>query len=194
MHEASIPIQEPTMTPAGFNAKKICLRPNWLKSEAVEDIWSVSNCMSEDFCDYIQHWKHNGYWLFNSLEDIRAVAAVEGVDLVGHEIFYYEVHEQQFDDENKVWESFDPDEAFTTDVAIPEDKQLEGFDVVSFCAHTDPECSPLSCNGMASSIAVNKHCLLANFEEAKFLMERGAFKNCEPGPYRIFAVYSCAPE
>jgi hypothetical protein len=67
---------------------------------------------------------------------------------------------------------------------------MEGFDVVTFFAGTSPEHSPLSCNGMAKKIPTNEHCLIDSFEEAQAALVRGDFKNAEPGPYRIFAVYS----
>src|SRR5882762_11680399 len=72
-----------------------------------------------------------------------------------------------------------------------EKRKLEGYDVVCFTVRTSPECSPLSCNPLAETIPVNEHCLLSSLEEAVRLIERGAFNNSEPGPYRIFAVYSC---
>ena len=68
--------------------------------------------------------------------------------------------------------------------------QLQGFDVVSFNVRTNPECSPLSCNGVAEKVHTNTHCLFESFDEAKTNLNNGAFKNAEPGPYRIFAVYS----
>ena len=179
------------MTPAGYIAKKVHASPAWLKAGAVTDIYSVSNCVSEAFCDFIPHWKHNGYWLFDSPALIREIAAAENIDLSGQRLFYYEVHEQQFDEVGLVWQPFVAETSFPTDVQVPAGKQLEGFDVVSFYALSAPECSPLSCNHMAESIAVNEHCLLETFAEAKQLLESGAFKNCEPGPYRIFAVYTC---
>ena len=179
------------MTPAGYIAKKIHTSPGWLKADTVADIYSVSNCVSAAFCDYIPHWRHNGYWLFDSPDVIRGIATAEKVELSGHKMFYYEVHEQQFNDEHRAWESFGADESFPTDVQVPDEKKLEGFDVVSFFALSAPECSPLSCNHMAESLSVNAHCLLATFDEAKQLIETGRFTGCEPGPYRIFAVYSC---
>ena len=105
--------------------------------------------------------------------------------------FYYEVYESQFDEQRKTWEPFEPEMSFETAVVVPEQMHLEGYDVVSFYARTSPECSPLSCNHMAETIPVNRHCLLASFDEAKSLLEGGAFDRCEHGPYRIFAVYSC---
>lgn len=179
------------MIPAGFAAKKVHSSPDWLKADAVNDIYSVSNCVSVAFCDYIPHWRHNGYWLFDSPEVIREIASAEKLDLSDQTFFYYEVHEQQFDDEIKSWRPFSADKSFPTDVQVPAEKKFEGFDVVSFFALSAPECSPLSCNHMAESIPVNEHCLLATFAPAKQLIETGAFNGCEPGPYRIFSVYSC---
>jgi hypothetical protein len=179
------------MIPAGFVAKKVHSSPDWLKADAVDDVYSVSNCVSRAFCDYIPHWRHNGYWLFDSPEVIREIASAEQLDLSSQKFFYYEVHDQQFDDELKNWQPFSADTSFATDVQVPAERKLEGYDVVSFYALSAPECSPLSCNHMAETIPVNAHCLLASFEDAKRLIETGAFKGCEPGPYRIFAVYSC---
>ncbi len=76
------------------------------------------------------------------------------------------------------------------EVEQPAAAEPEGYDVVSFSAGTSPECSPLSCNGLAKEIPTNRHCLLDSFEEAKGLLEQGKFVKCEPGPYRIFAVHS----
>ena len=73
---------------------------------------------------------------------------------------------------------------------VPEASVLEGYDVVTFYAQTSPECSPLSCNSLASEVETNSHCLLKSFEDARMLLENGTFNDSEPGPRRIFAVYS----
>ncbi|AWM81637.1 hypothetical protein DKL61_15540 [Gammaproteobacteria bacterium ESL0073] len=70
----------------------------------------------------------------------------------------------------------------TLGVVIPAHKTLKGFDVVSFSMGYLPECSPLSCNGLAAIIKVNKHCLFDNFDEAKAALDNGLFNNAEPGP------------
>ena len=85
---------------------------------------------------------------------------------------------------------FEPEPSFGTDVHVPEAKVFEGYDVVSFVAQTSPECSPLSCNSLASELETNSRCLLQSFEHARKLLEEGTFDSSEPGPYRIFAVYS----
>jgi len=67
---------------------------------------------------------------------------------------------------------------------------LEGFDVVTFTAGNLPEHSPLSCNGLAENLPTNSHCLFDMFAEAETSLNSGRFEECEPGPYRIFAVFS----
>src|SRR5262245_23696913 len=134
------------MIPVGYMAKRVVRRPDWLKANGVSDIYSVSNHASTDFADYIKFWKHDGYWLFDSPRLITAVAAENGINLGGTTLFYYEVYEYQYDEEASTWETFGPEASFTTDVEIPKEKTLVGYDVVSFSAQTSPECSLLSCN------------------------------------------------
>lgn len=45
-------------------------------------------------------------------------------------------------------------------------------------------------NSIAEELPTNVHCLFASFDEAQIAIEKGAFKDCEPGPYRILSVYS----
>lgn len=162
--------------------------PDW-HGAGVQDIYSVSGCISEDFADYIDFWKHNGYWLFDSPAIMKNLAAEHDIDLSGTTLFYYEVYEEEFDEKSRQWSLFSPEEAFETNVVSPQVKELMGFDVVTFSGHTLPECSPLSCNALAKEISVNRHCLLDTFEDAKRLIECGAFDMGEPAPYRIFAVH-----
>ena len=83
------------MIPIGYMAKRVCKRPDWLNSDDVVDIYSVSGCISDDFADYIEYWKHNGYWLFDSPEVIRIVAQENSIDIQGTALFYYEAHEME---------------------------------------------------------------------------------------------------
>lgn len=178
------------MIPVGYMAKHVAGRPDWLKANRVADIYSVSNCMSNEFADYIDYWKHNGFWFFDSPEVIREIAKENSLDLTNTSLFYYEVHELEYDEKERSWKPFAPETSFKTQIVEPKTKQLEGYDVVTFYVHTSPECSPLSCNSLASEVETNEHCLLPSFEKAKQLLEEGRFENTEPGPYRIFAVYS----
>ena len=178
------------MIPVGYMAKKVIKKPDWLKADVVQDVYSVTNCLSKDFADYIKYWKHNGYWFFDSPEIIEDLAKENSLEFQGTKLFYYEVYELEFHDDENVWREFKLEASFRTDVVIPNIKFLEGYDIVTFSVGTSPECSPLSCNSLASIIKTNKHCLFDSFEEAKQSLEKDQFKNSEPGPFRIFAVYS----
>ena len=180
------------MIPAGYMYKAVVSKPDWLKTDQVKYIYSVSGCVSEDFDDWINYWKHNGYWFFDSPEIIENLAKEHKVDLSEMMLFFYKVYEQQWNDETSEWEQFEPERSFETNVQLPESPILEGYDVTTFTAQTYAECSPLSCNHMAEEIKVSSHCLLGSLEEAKHLVESGAFNQCEPGPYRIFEVYRVA--
>jgi len=178
------------MIPIGYMYKTVAARPDWLKAPGVVDIRSVSGCVSTDFADYINYWKHNGYWLFDEPRIIEELAKTAKIDLSGMTLFYYEAHEHEFDETAGEWRAFAAEPDIKTDVQAPANKYLQGFDVVEFIAHTNPGCSPLSCNSLAEELPVNRHCLFDSFEAAKDALDRGQFLNCEPGPYRIFAVYT----
>ena len=175
------------MIPVGYMAKRVSNKPNWIKATNVKDIYSVSSCISSAFADYINYWKHNGYWFFNSPQVIDELAKTESISLEGTKLFYYEVYEKQLAND---WVSFEPEKSFETNIIEPKVKYLEGFDVVTFSVGTSPECSPLSCCALAAELNTNEHCLFESFDEAKQNLEEGKFNNSEPGPYRIFAVYS----
>lgn len=178
------------MIPVGYMAKRVSIRPELIDAGHVEDIYSVSGCLSEDFADYIDYWKHNGYWFFDSPEIIREISQQHAIDLAGTCVFYYEVYELEFDEAEGRWRPFQPDGAFSTNAIVPSRKSLEGHDVVTFSAGTCAECSPLSCNSLASHVETNRHCLLDSLERAQELLVQGTFRNSEPGPFRIMAVYS----
>jgi hypothetical protein len=149
------------MTPVGYMAKRVGRKPDW---------------------------KHNGFWFFDSPEIIRDVAKENSISLEGTSLFYYEAHEMEFDGDH--WGRWSPEPSFPTNVIVPSRKQLEGFEVVNFTAKTSPECSGLSCSSLAAELPRNRHCLFSSFEEAETRLNDGSFENAEPGPYRIFALYS----
>jgi hypothetical protein len=176
------------MIPVGYMAKHVKAKPDWLQAPQVIEVYSVSNCQCENFADYIPFWKHNGYWFFDSPEIIKTVAKENSILLEGTSLFYYEAFEMEFDGES--WHPFLPEASFPTNVVLPHQKELEGFDVVNFTAGTSPECSGLSCSSLATDLPTNAHCLFDSFDVAKANVSNGAFNESEPGPYRIFSVYS----
>jgi hypothetical protein len=177
------------MIPVGYMYKTVSDKPDWLKTDQVSDIYSVSSCVSEDFDDWINYWKHNGYWFFNCPQVIKDLAIENDVDLSGMKLFFYTVYEFQWNDETNQWETFEPEESFEINVLTPKKATLQGFDVTTFFNQNDAECSPLSCNHLAQEMKVTNHCLFSSFNEAKEMLESGRFDQCA-GPYRIFEVYS----
>ena len=176
------------MIPIGYMAKRSCEKPKGFIMPSVADVFSVGSCVNDDFADFMSFWPQNGFWLFDSPEIIQNIARENSLSLAGTKLFYYEAYESEFT--GKEWRSFFPELNTATDVLFPSQKILEGFDVVTFSTGTSPECSPLSCNGLANKIPTNRHCLIESFEEAKIALDSGKFDGAEPGPYRIFAVYS----
>ena len=154
------------------------------------DIFSVSNCISRDSTDLNKYVPNNQYYMFDTPEIIENLASEENIDLSESALFYYEVYEYEFNGDSKEWVAFTPNTSIGANVQIPADKQLQGFDVATFSVNLSVECSPLSCNSLANKIPVNQHCLFNRFEEAKAALEQGLFECSEPGPYRIFAVYT----
>ena len=178
-----------TMIPAGYMYKNIVAKPDWIKSPVVKEIYSVSNCISHNFADFMQFWKNNGFWFYNSQDIILEIAKDNQINLTKSTAIYYEVFSQQFNEDSKSWESYKPETDFVTNISIPTTKLLLGYDVVTFSVQTCPECSPLSCNMLADELTVNNYCLFDNFNTAKTSIENGSFTNSEAGPFRIFAVY-----
>ena len=164
---------------------------DWFQSDSVKDIYSVSGCFSEDFPDYINYWKHNKFWFFDTPAIMKDIATNESLDLSSMTLLYYEAYEKEYNDKTNCWQPLSfQDFSLPTNVIQPVDKHLEGFDVVSYSMFTKHECSPLSCNGLSEEVPVNQHCLFETFDEAKNALESERFLNCEPGPYRIIAVHS----
>ena len=122
------------------------------------------------------------------LDALRAFAEEHGLALTGLKLFYYEAHELQYD--NGVWVPWGADAPLDTNVQVPSAPTPEGFDVASFDSGLAPECSPLSCNGLAEELAVNSHCLFPTFEAAVRALDEGRFEHSEPGPLRVVGVHS----
>ena len=180
------------MISVGYLAKRVAQPPDWLQASAVKDVYSVSNCTSANFMDYIKFWRHNGFWLFDNPKIIQELSLQNSINVDSLTFFYYGVYEKEFNQERKQWLNFEP-ESFSTNIIAPTKREFHGYDVVTFSVGTNPECSPLSCNHLASEIKTNSHCLLETFEEAKESLESGKFDKSEPGPFRVFAVYTVEP-
>jgi hypothetical protein len=88
--------------------------------------------------------------------------------------------------------SFDPDEEhldceWPPEIVVP-GASVIGYDAVSRSMADFFECSPLSCNGLADEVPVNRYCLVHTLEAAISLARRFAADGPEPGPYFVFEV------
>jgi hypothetical protein len=175
-------------------AKFVTARPEWLKAEQVTDLYSVSVHGSKNFEAAIDDWQerevepNNGYRLYDSPEIIRQLADAHHVDLAESVLFFYEIDEQWYDEDDAQWYEFEPP-LRAPDVVAPSEKTLEGYDVVAV-EWGVPGCSPLCCNHLATVVETNEHCLLPSLERARRLLTERQFDGTEPGPFQIFAVYT----
>ena len=71
------------MIPIGYMYKRVFRRPGWVEAPQVEDVYSVSDCLSKPFDDHVESWQHNGYRLFDSPAVMRALAAEHSIPLDG---------------------------------------------------------------------------------------------------------------
>ena len=178
------------MIAVGYMYKAVAQKPEWLRADHVRDIYSASGCVSEDFSDWLNLWRHNSFWLFDSPRIIEKIAKEHGVCLDAMTLFFYQAYEQQWDIDLKEWMPYAPRSGFPLQIQQPKSSSIAGYDLTSYSNQTNAECSPLSCNHLAERVSVSEHCLLHSFDEAKALVETGALDDCEEGPYRILEVHT----
>lgn len=183
------PYMSVTLIPAGYMAKKIRSNEGEIPEQSVVDIYSVSECISVSFCAYRKYRRHNGYDLFNTPADLHEVATLERIAITDCTLLYYEALDREFNERTTSWSPLQPDYGLRTSVQSPTSKDLIGFDIVSIVGGSAHGCSPLSCNALAGSIKVNEQCLIPSCEAALAALESGRISECEPGPYRVYAVY-----
>jgi hypothetical protein len=189
-----------SMIPIGYMYKVLWPKRNPRLAKQIDNVYTLGDCpgnSTHDFYDYVTLWKHNGYWLFNTPEEMQEIAVEKEIDLSKMTLFYYEAYEHEFDfvgeSDEPVWSSFEVDSHFQTNIAIPVTKTFMGFDVVEYTQRNSPECSLLACTDLTQTLNVNEHCLFKTIEEAKAALENCDFHALEPGPYRVIAVYLVEP-
>lgn len=134
------------MIPVGYMYKFVAALPSTVAAKNVVDLYSVGACggsSSRYFDDdYINYWKHNGYWFFNSPDVMEEIARENRIDLSTMTLFYYEVYEYEFDqsEAGHIQQAhFDCNQSFPTEVVIPNEKMLVGYDVTEFVCRNSPE-------------------------------------------------------
>jgi hypothetical protein len=173
------------MIDAGYFARRVAVRPEWLKADAVREICSVSTCVSEGAPGWIERWRHNGCGWFNTVAD--ALAVIPPGEIHGYRLFGYRLHQERFHQGERLAVEVPADVCAEP---IPPHFRSVGFDAASRTAADvlGFECSPLSCNGMAAEVATNDRCLLPTLADALAAAERFSREQPEPGDYYVVEV------
>lgn len=173
------------MVDAGYFAKRVESSPDWLGAAAVHEVCSVSHCVSAGPDGWVERWLHNGLGWFNHASDALEVVPLDQRPTV--RLFGYRLYPQFFR------EGTQHPLALPSDVhpdPIPPAFRLLGFDCVSKLMDSSLgfDCSPLSCNGMATELSTNKYCLFASIAAAVVGATRFSIEQPEPGDYYVVEV------
>jgi hypothetical protein len=173
------------MIPGGYFARRVKPKPEHLPAPGVREICSVSECISPGADNWIASWRHNSLGWFNSIGEAEKV--VPEPERGNYRLFAYRIHPELFRGRHRV------------PLELPDDVRPEplpaGFATIGYdCASRSAaatlsfECSPLSCNGLASEMPVNVHCLFPTLALAIAGAERFAAEQPEPGDYYVVEV------
>jgi hypothetical protein len=167
----------------GYFPKKTAVPAGWSTSASahVTEICSVSDCVATSPSGWIDHWLHNEWGFFNTLTDAQLVVP-SGSD--GFTVFAYRLLPVEFaGGQTKRLAIGD-----LRVESLPSGFSSLGFDVVNKTGSAFFECSPLSCNGMANEVPVNRYCLVERFVAAVAQADRFSRDEPEPGPYFVLEV------
>jgi hypothetical protein len=170
---------------AGYFARRIEPRPDLLNAPGVREICSVSECISAGAEGWVSAWRHNGFGWFNSVAD--ALGVVPAARQAEFRLFGYRIHPEVFRGSQRAALTI-PDDVRPE--PLPDAFRSLGFDSASRSSEQglSLECSPLSCNFMASEMPVNEHCLFPTLETAIAGAKRFAAEQPEPGEYYVVEV------
>jgi hypothetical protein len=171
----------------GYCAKKVEKRPEWLEASNLEGICSVSHCISRPPEAYWEwHPALNAAWLYrNETDALGQFAPTE--DPKDFDLFAYRILPIGFGDEGEQLPLQEHElsaitQAAEQTAALPDDYDFLGYDCPNKAVvwgYSGFDCSPLSCNSMSETIAVNRHCLIDERERAIAVAERFAKEDME---------------
>jgi len=167
----------------GYFPKRRTPNPGWMIPEHVEEIASVSNCITKEPAEWIGYWGHNEMFVFDSPD--AAMSVVPDSSRSDFEVHAYSLFPVQFvKGRQDVFEI-----PHVRPHALSAGFERLGYDVVSRSCGSTFECSPLSCNGFEATLPVNRWCLLDDVGAAFELAARVEPSGGEPGPYFIVEVW-----
>ena len=185
-------------------------RPEGPALPNVEEICSLGHYHGGGPKNWVDQWRHNEMWLYDS-EEIALAVIADAIDIhieqdsqrnlpwrvgltrergTGFDLYAYKLFPVRFTEgQQEVLEL--PRLEVTP---LPNDYRRLGYDAVNktCCAHF--ECSPLFCNGMAVEIPVNRYCLIDEPERAFEVGRYFSVRKPEPGSYFVVEVWrKCKP-
>lgn len=177
----------------GYLPKRRTPAPEWVLNPTVKEICSVSECIAPAPRGWAEHWIHNDFGLFNTVQE--ALSIVPSGD-ERYALYAFKILPVRF--------SKGAEALLTIDLPLHEGEHLFhpvdpqplpaqfaslGFDVASNTLTPFFECSPLSCNNMAASIPVNRYCLLEDLPTAESVALQFSLEEPEPGDYFVLEVF-----
>ncbi|MEO8427798.1 MAG: hypothetical protein ABI651_11875 [Verrucomicrobiota bacterium] len=167
----------------GYFPKRTVKRPDWLKTAGVEEICSVSDCISKGPDGWVNHWRHNDMSVYDTPASAWSVVpenARQEFDLYAYCLFSTRFVEGKQE----------PFEIPPLNVEpLPRSFVRLGYDAVSRSCGSNFECSPLSCNYLAGRVIVSRYCLVDTESEAVELAREFSLGGCEAGPYHVVEVW-----
>ncbi|MDM8006186.1 MAG: hypothetical protein QUV05_08585 [Phycisphaerae bacterium] len=170
----------------GYFPKRTTGHTHWINNPVVEEVCSVSECLSEGPPNWIDKWKHNDRWVYDTEE--MAWSVIDD-DRKAYDMYAYKMFPIVFDGAKE-----EPWAIGSTARGDLSGYQFLGFDIVNRTCDSTFECSPLSCNGGFNQYPVNRHCLIDDLEDAwricrEIATEAEEQGSWEPGPYYLVAVH-----
>lgn len=178
----------------GYFPKQTMARPDGFAPAGIEEIASVSQCISPGPEGWLDAWLHNPLGFYAS-EDVAWQVA--GGHDPGFDLYAYRMLCVAFPPDGPPRHFTLEEERIVGGSAIegvpgPEFACL-GWDIagswLGWSQSIGFECSPLTCNGLASGIATNRYGLISRLEEAIPAAIRIAVEQPEPGTYYLLEVW-----
>lgn len=168
----------------GYFPKKVTENPAHQKVSNVKEICSAGLCFFEEPGDWLEKWKHNEYFLYDTPEIAKSIIE-DLADRDQYDLYAFKQYPIRIEEGNATEEEI---KSINVE-ALSDAFRFLGYDAVSKDMSEEFGCSPLSCNYGADIIATNEYCLFSTFEEALSGAKIFSTGEWEAGPYYIIEVY-----
>lgn len=166
----------------GYFPKRTKSPPNWLIEPKIDQVCSVSECISMGPKDWISLWKHNTFFLFDTTEIAQSIIET---NISEYDIYAYKQYPFIYENGKYIEHYIE----CKTVKPMESNFLLLGYDSVSRTYGNAFAHSPLSCCNYAHKLPTNRFCLLNSLSSAKEAAKLFSIDNPEPGPYYVVEVY-----